>query len=115
MGKRIGNLGLVNYTDHPTDKNYKVFNFNSEEEAQIFEKYLTENRIWFEQDKEDHRRSTIYLFAVEQKNFQRAQRGNFHVSATVRGPLIPSAIFRYGLLILFFGLIALAIIGYVKN
>ncbi len=116
MGKRIGALGLVNYRDHPTDRNYKVFNFNTLREAELFETYLTKNKIWFERDKDDTEdNDELYLFAVEQKNFERAQRGNFEVSAKVRKHIIPNAILRYGLVLFFFGILALAIIGYVKK
>ena len=115
MGKRIGRFGLVNYADHPTNKNYKVFNFNNPEEAELFEKELTKNKVWFEKDEELHREEVLYLFAVEQKDFQRAQHANFIVSARTRKPMISNKFFRYALVLFFFALLALAIIGYVKN
>ncbi|MCG8577050.1 MAG: hypothetical protein MI810_19370 [Flavobacteriales bacterium] len=117
MGRRIGTLGLVNYKDHPTDNRYKVFNFYSEAEADLFEKRLSEWNIWYEKDVSDLEKKgeTVYLFAVPQKEFSRAQKANFEVSANYRKPLIPNKILRYSLVLFFFAILALGIIGYVKN
>lgn len=115
MGKRIGKLGLVNYIDHPTNKKYKVFNFNTLHEAELFEKRLQQEKVWFEKDEEEHENETLYLFAVENKQFEKAQKANFFVSAQTRKNIIPNAYLRYALLIFVFGIVALAIIGYVKN
>ncbi len=115
MGKRIGRWGLVNYAEHPTNKAYRLFNFNSQVEADLFEEILTKEKIWFEKDVEDHQNEPLYLFAVNERDFSKAQNANFMVSAKTRSFLIPNAIFRYALVLFFLGLLTLAIIGYLKT
>lgn len=115
MGKRIGVLGLVNYIDHPTDKNFRVFNFNSPKEAEIFEQLLTEKKIFFEKDEEDHEDEVMYLFAVQQRDFERAQTANYEVSAKTRKNIIPVPFLRYALLLIVFTLIGIAIYGYLNR
>lgn len=117
MGRRIGFLGLVNYKDHPKNKNYKVFNFYLEKEAVLFEELLTKKGLWFEKDVTllEKKEESIYLFGVRQEDFLKAQDANFLVSAEYRKPLIPNKIARWGLVIFFFAILTLAIVGYVKN
>ena len=115
MGKRIGRFGLVNYADHPTDKTYKVFNFNTPEEAALFEEELNKRNVGFEKGEELHEGAIMYLYAVREREFDRAQQANFMASAGTRKLIIPSVILRTALFVFFFGMIALAIIGYVKN
>lgn len=115
MGKRIGVLGLVNYIDHPTDKNFRVFNFNKANEAELFEKLLTDKKIFFEKDEEEHEDETIYLFAVQQRDFEKAQAVNFEVSAKTRKKIIPLPILRYTFLLVVFTLIGMALYGYLSR
>jgi len=115
MGKRIGRWGLVNYADHPTNKGYVVFNFNSKEEADLMEQALIKKNIWFEQDEELHEDEKIYLFGVKQRDFSKAQDCNFTTSAKTRKNIIPNAFLRYGLLLFVFIIITMAIIGYIKS
>lgn len=130
MGRRIGTMGLVNYKDHPTDNRYKVFNFNSVEEAEMFEAQLVESNVWFEKDEEVvENKATIqftldpegekfhktYLFAVEQRDFDKAQKFNFNVSAKYRKPFIKYNLFKIVLLLFFFAFLGLAIFGYIKT
>lgn len=115
MGRRIGILGLVNYRTHPTDKRYKIFSFYTQAEADLFTKELTERKIWFEYDTEVLKESTVYLFGVNNGDFNRAQKANFAVSAVHRNPIIKSKLLRIMLMTLFLSLLTLAIVGYVKN
>lgn len=127
MGRRIGTLGLVNYKDHPTDNRYKVFNFNTKAEADYFEKLLKEKNIWFEKDEEEVEDKAVinlipaegktinmYLFAIKQRDFDKVQKINYLVSAKFRQPTIKNKYLRLGLLIFFFFVLALGIIGYLK-
>lgn len=114
-GTRIGKLGLVNYRDHPTQQNYKVFNFMSKEEADMFESILLREKVWYEKDSDEVNSGTTYLFGVKADSFARAQRANFEVSAKFRNPLIKNTALRLFLLIFFFSFLILAIIGYVKS
>ena len=115
MGKRIGKFGLVNYVDHPTNKDYRVFNFNTKHEADLFEKKLTAANIWFERDEEDHENSMVYLFAVLDREFGKAQDANFMVSAETRRNIIPNTFLRYFLILFVLGMLAFAVIGYLKS
>jgi hypothetical protein len=115
MGKRIGKLNLVNYIDHPTNKDYRVFNFNTKREADLFEEKLSKKNIWFERDEEEHEDAMLYLFAVLDREFGKAQDANFMVSAETRRNIIPSAFFRYFLILFVAAAVALAIVGYVKS
>lgn len=129
MGRKIGGLGLVNFKDHPSDNRYKIFNFNSIEEAEYFEKLLNEKSLWFEKNEEHldslatihfslnpekDRSGTMYLYATRQLDFDKVQNANFLVNAKFRGFIIKNPVFRYGLVILFLCLLAFAIYGYIK-
>jgi hypothetical protein len=115
MGKRIGKFGLVNYVDHPTQKNYKVFSFNTLEEAALFENMLQKDNIWFERDEELVKDKPLYLFGVENKHFDKAQQANFMVSAQLRKHIIKNKFLKYALLLFVLTTVIIAIVGYVKN
>ena len=130
MGRRIGGLGLVNYKDHPADNRYKVFNFNTIEEANYFEELLTEQNLWFEKDEEHldslstinfslnpekDRSGIMYLYAVNQKDFDKVQRLNFLVNAKFRDFIIKKPILRYSLVFFFIGIVVFALYGYLKS
>ena len=115
MGRRIGTLGLVNYRNHPTDKRFKVFSFYKQNEADYFEKLLNDKGVWFERDEEEIKGETLHLFGVNENDFNKAQNANYMVSAKFRKKIIKYPILRYGLLIIVFSVIALALVGYVKN
>lgn len=106
---------MVNYKDHPSDKNYSVFNFNLPEEADMFASELDKADIWYEKDTEPLNDNLLYLFVVRQLDFEKAQKINYRVTAAFKKPLIRNAFLRYGLLALFFAILGLAIVGYVKN
>jgi hypothetical protein len=115
MGRRIGSFGLVNYREHPTEKNYMVFNFNSQPEAEMFGNILKREVIWFEMAEEDTGIGKTFLFAVKSADMDRAQRANFEVTGKFKKPMIRNAVLRYGLIIFFLGILAIGIVGYVKN
>lgn len=87
----------------------------SESEANLFEEILNREKIWFEKDEDEVQAGRTFLFGVKRDDFSRAQRANFEVAAKHRKPLITNKILRYSLLIIFFGFLSLAIIGYVKS
>jgi len=115
MGKRIGNMNLVNYKDHPTNERFKILNFNSLEESDMFEKLLIEREIWYEHEVEEHQGTPLYLFAVKNKNFEKVQRINFLVNAKFRSPMIKSRVGQYLLVGFFFAIIIFALVGYFKS
>jgi hypothetical protein len=117
MGRRIGFLGLVNYKKHPSDKNYYIFNFYSQEESDLFEELLTKENCWFEKDVSvlEKKEETIYLFGIEDNDFRKAEQANFMVYAKYRKHLIPNKIARWSFILLFLAIVTMAIVGYVKN
>ena len=127
MGRKIGTFGLINYRRHPENHNYIVFNFNSAEEAALFEAELAKNRIWFERATEEVTRrasafsepknatETVYLYAVREGNLNEAIRANGKVHTQFKKSVFSNKWLRYSLLIFFGVLLAFAITGYVKN
>jgi len=113
MGRRIGVLGLVNYKTHPSDNRYKVFSFYSQAEADLFKIELDKRRVTFESDTDEVKDETIYLFAVSNSDFNRAQKANYIVSANHRKPIINNKFLRYALLLFFATVLTLGVIGYV--
>lgn len=115
MGKRIGFLNLVNYKDHPANESYKILNYNSQEEADLFEKKVKEAELFYEKDTEVHNGQILYLFAVKNRDFEMVQRINFEVHGKYRSPMIKNKIARYSVVVFFIFIMTLAIIGYVKS
>lgn len=130
MGRRIGGLGLVNYKDHPSDNRYKIFNFNSIEEATYFEELLNKKGVWFERDEEEvnslsalhftlkhqpDKKGIMYLFAVNQRDFDKVQKLNYLVTAKFRDFTIKNSFFRWVLVLFFLFILAFAIVGYIKS
>lgn len=130
MGRRIGGYGLVNYKDHPSDNRYKIFNFNSKEEADYFEELLNKAKISFEKDEEKvnslstlhftlrhevEQKGTMYLYAVSQRDLKEVHNSNYLVSAKFRSFSIKNSFLRYSLVIFFLAVLTLAIVGYIKT
>jgi len=129
MGRKIGGLGLVNFKDHPSDNRYKVFNFNTKEEAVFFEELLTKENIEFEKDEQEldslstlhftvrhevEKKGTMYLYAVGQRDLKKVHKMNYKVNAKFRDNMIKNPLLRYGLVLFFLALLSFAIFGYIK-
>lgn len=115
MDRKIGVFGLVNYRRHPENKNYLVFNFNTQPEADLFEQELIRRKIWFEKDTEEVKGKEMFLFAVQEGSLDEVTKANGVVATSFKKPVIKNKLIRYSFLILFGLLIVFAIIGYVKN
>lgn len=111
----IVDLGLVNYVQHPTNNNYIVYRFADPQRAASFEKELIAANIWFEKDSEQKRQKEYILFGVHKNDFKTTDKINFKVEGMHKKPLIPFKGFRYFIVLLGLGLLALAIIGYCKQ
>jgi len=108
-------LGLVNYTKHPTNNDYVVYRFADEHRAKSFEEEVITQGIGFEKDTEERKSTTFFLYAIHKNDFKKTSKINLLVEAKHKKPLIPSAIFRYTLMIISFGALTLAIVGFCKN
>ena len=108
-------LGLVNYTKHPSNNDYIVFRFPDKERADSFEENLKRENMWYERDEESSKQRTYHLFGLHKSDFKKAQKMNYAVEGKHKKPLIPVAGLRY--LVVLFGLlmITLSIIGYCKQ
>lgn len=115
MGKKIGNFNLVNYKDHPTNGLYRVINFNSQEESDMFENKLIANNHYYEKDTELHQGDMLFLFAVKNREFEKIQRLNFEVNAAFRSPMIKNKFARYSLVLFFLVIMSIALFGYFKT
>jgi hypothetical protein len=103
-------LNLTNYTDHPTRIGYTVYRFFEKERAVTFEELLTKENVYFETSIEEDENS-IYLFGVRKGDAKQAMNANYLVSAKYRNKIIPNTYFRWGVLLFFFGVLVLALIG----
>jgi len=108
-------LGLVNYTQHPSNPNYIVYRFSDENRASSFEQELNNQNIWFEKGESKKQDNIYILYAIHKKNYKKTEKINFLIEAKHKKPLIPFKILRY--FVLFFGLsiLTLATIGYCKS
>lgn len=108
-------LGLVNYTRHPENKEYVVFRFPDIERANSFEEHLTKNKIWFERGAEERKQLTYHLFGLHKNDFKRAERINMLVEGKHKKPLIPIAGIRWFVVLFGMAALTLAIVGYCKQ
>lgn len=108
-------MGLVNYRVHPGNEQYRVFSFNTVQEADMMEAELEKRNIWFERDTDEIKEGTIHLFGVEKSDFKAAMQANYAVSAKHRNHIIKNKFLRIALITLTLSLVTLGIIGYVKN
>ena len=103
-------LSLINFQDHPTNRNKKVFYFHKQEQAAYFESLLQQESIVFEKQidtKGDHR---IY-YGVHIGDFEKTKRLNYLTMGKFRKPFIPDVFFRYLLIVISIIVVGLGIAG----
>lgn len=107
-------MRLTNYYEHRADNRYYVFEFFLAEHADEFQQLLEEKSLTFERffDAGD---TNKHYFGVEKAKLREAMWCNNMVHARHRKPFIPSAFFRWTLLLFTAGMIALAILGYLQK
>ena len=108
----IIDLGLVNYVQHPTNKNYIVYRFADENRANSFEEELTKNKIWFEKSISQKRSRDFYLFGVHKNNYNQTQEINYDVEAKHKKPFIPFRYLRWFLMIFSAIIMTITVLGY---
>ena len=107
-------LGLVNYSRHPENRDYVVYRFADEDRANSFEAALKEKGIEFERASHEKKQLTYHLFGIHKNDYKRTEQINFDVEAKHRKPFIPFAGFRWFLILLSATVMLLAILGYCK-
>jgi len=108
-------LGLVNFTKHPSNPDYVVYRFTNEEKANSFRRELEEQKIAFEEDTEDKKQVSYTLFAVHKKFYKQTMRMNFKVEGKHKKPLIPFFTLRWFVLLFGISILLLSILSYYKH
>ena len=108
-------LGLVNFTKHPSNPDYVVYRFTNEEKANSFRKELEDQNIAFEEDSEDKKQVSYTLFAVHKKFYKQTMRMNFKVEGKHKKPLIPFFTLRWFVLLFGISILLLSILSYYKH
>ena len=108
-------LGLVNFTKHPSNPDYVVYRFTNEEKANSFRRELEEQKIAFEEDTEDKKQVSYTLFAVHKKFYKQTMRLNFKVEGKHKKPLIPFFTLRWFVLLFGLSILLLSILSYYKH
>jgi len=108
-------LGLVNFTKHPTNPDYVVYRFTDLDKAISFRRELNEKNIKFEEDTQDKKQVSYTLFAVHKKFYKQTMRMNFKVEGKHKKPLIPFFTLRWFVLLFGLGILLLSILSYYKH
>jgi hypothetical protein len=108
-------LGLVNYVQHPKNPNYIVYRFSDQKRAASFEQELLTAKIWFEKAEEERRNGMVTLYGIHKHDYKKTTRINYLVEAKHKKPLIPWKGLRYASVLIMLTLIAIALVGYLKN
>ena len=108
-------LGLVNFTKHPSNPDYVVYRFTNEEKANSFRKELEDQNIAFEEDTEDKKQVSYTLFAVHKKFYKQTMRMNFKVEGKHKKPLIPFFTLRWFVLLFGLSILLLSFLSYYKH
>lgn len=106
---------LSNYKEHPVKTNYLIFSYTNINMANTFEELLQQQNIPFEKDEEGYGENNVFMLAVKTQYRKEAIKNNFIAYGKHRKPLISNKVVKYVLLLFFFGLITLALLGYIYN
>jgi len=116
MSSKIENLfNLTNYRDHPENKDYKVFFYYNKEQADHFESLLIQEAINYESYYEKDSNKPIMLFGIHNREFRKAEKLNTLSYAAFKKSFIPNKWLRNAILIITFGLVLFALIGYLSS
>lgn len=110
-----GILRITNHQIHPTNKNYKVFFFYIEKQANYFESLLNEKKIWFERDKENRGDKVMFLFAIKMTNIREVNKLNYLAIGKYRTPIFNNKYIRYIVVSLGIIILILGIVGYLLS
>lgn len=106
-------IRLTNYHTHPENKDYTVFTFKNFEQGNYFESELIAHNIPFEKAIDDDEK--VIMFGIKTTFFEQAQKINVDSFAKYKKAFIPDNTIRYTVLSIFFILLTLAILGYIKS
>ena len=103
-------FSYVNISDHPTNRNKKVFYFKNHLHANYFENLLIEEKLWYEKQIDEEGDQKIY-FGVKKQDYKAAMKLNYLTMGQYRKPFIPDAFFRYLLISISLIILGLAVTG----
>ena len=108
-------FNLTNSFDHPNRPGHTIFRFYTIERADLFERLLKEDNIFFEAEREEEEYRTAYYFGIKNRDLKIVNKKNYLVTAKFRKPTIPNVFARWGIILFSAFVILLAIIGYIKQ
>lgn len=109
-------LDFTNYRNHPSNKSYTVFFFKTLEQGDYFETLLHTNNVWFERYNEDElENKRKVLFAVKNSDVDAVLKLNNLAIGKYRKAFIPNKLFAWFMIVVSTLVIALAVLGYLKN
>ncbi|MFT6948390.1 MAG: hypothetical protein ACJARP_002823 [Vicingaceae bacterium] len=103
-------ISTVNFQDHPTNRNTKVFYFSKTEHASHFENLLAERNVTFEKQIDSDGDQRIY-YGIHISKFDIAKNLNYLTIGKFRNKFIPDLFFRYFLIIISIIVVGLGIVG----
>jgi hypothetical protein len=106
---------FTNWREHPTQKRYFVFFFSSIEQGNYFEQLLVEHKVWFEKHLDDDDVKRPIWFAIERGEMETVKRLNHLALGKYRDRFIPSTGLRWAVFVLSGIIVALMIMGIIKN
>ena len=110
--KLESSLDFTNWRDHPTNGEYRVYFFYKEEQAEFFANMLKDRNWEFERDTEPlEEGKTRYYFAIHKRYWDQIKDLNNIAIGKYRKRFIPDKIFMWIILVVGFGVLALAILG----
>ena len=110
-----GLLQVTNHRDHPTNKAYKVFFFLKKEEADYFEKLITEKKIKHEKGSEETEKGKLYLFGIRKTDLQTVNKLNYIAIGKYRNPIFSNPSVKYILITFLIIMTFFIVISYYMN
>jgi hypothetical protein len=108
-------INLTNSFDHPNRPGHTIFKFYTKERADLFEKLLAEDKLFFETEFIEEEYRTVYFYGVKNRDLKDINKKNYLVSAQYRKPIIPNVYARWAIIAFSLFVISLAFISYIKQ
>ncbi len=105
-------IDLTNFSEHPTQASWLVFRYATTEQAQAMIDLLNKEQIGSESDLIE---GPPFMVGVHKRYFTRAEKLNYFALGQSRKPFIASAFWRWFLVVFFFTIMTIALIGYFKS
>lgn len=104
-------IDLTNYREHPTNSSYLVFKFKIKEQQLYFVELLKQQNIDCEYDSEETPNGTVYLVGAKKIHEKLLVNLNNLAIGKFRKPFVGNTFFKWALVLFFFAVMGIAIIG----